>query len=188
MVKEYTQIPGVDFTDSYAPVATDSAMRTVFVLVLYYHRDIEEQSWTCKVVNVEAAFLDAEVDNKTFIEWPKGFQELGFESTNVTQDYCIQLGKAMYGTVPAVLQWFNKLVKSLKAVGLKQSKVDPCIFYLKRDGKTILVVATHVDDCAVAGKPQDINDFKQKIQNSSQSRNWANLTRIWECGTVGDQI
>ena len=113
---------------------------------------------------MEAAFLKAEVDNKTYIEWPEGVQELGFESTDVTQDYCIQLGKAMYGAVPAALQWFNKLVKSLKAVGLTQSKVNTCIFYLKRDGKTILVVATHVDDCAVAGKPQNINDFKQKIQ------------------------
>ena len=182
VVKGYTQIPGVDFTDSYAPVATDSAMRTVFALVLYYHSDIKEQSWTCEVVDVEAAFLEAEVDNKTYIEWPEGVQELGFESSNVTQDYCIQLGKAMYGTVPAALQWFNKLVKSLKAVGLTQSKVDPCIFYLRHGGNTILVVATHVDDCAVAGKPQDINDFKQKIKKQFTIKELGKLSKhlgVW---------
>ena len=182
VVKGYTQIPGVDFTDSYAPVATDSAMRTVFALVLYYHSDIEEQSWTCEVVDVEAAFLGAEVDNETYIEWPKGVQELGFESTNVTKDYFIQLGKAMYGTVPAALQWFNKLVKSLKTVGITQSKVDPCIFYLKHDEKTILVVTTHVDDCAVAGKPQDINDFKQKLQKQFTIKELGKLNKhlgVW---------
>ena len=65
MVKGYTLIPGVDFTDSYALVATDSAMRTVYLLVLYYHSNIKEQFWTCKVVDVEAAFLKAEVDTKT---------------------------------------------------------------------------------------------------------------------------
>ena len=164
VVKGYMQIPGVDFTDSFAPVATDSAMRTVFALVLYYQEDKKDESWTCEVVDVEAAFLEAEVNTKTYIEWPECVQDLGFESPSVIKAYCIQLGKAMYGTVPAALQCFNKLVKCLKAVGLTQSKVDQCIFYLQCDGKTVLVVATHVDDWAVAGKPQDRNDFKCEIK------------------------
>ena len=79
---------------------------------------------------MEAAFLEAETQHRTYIEWPKGVQGFGFESPNVMKDYCIQLGKAMYRNVPAALLWFNKLVKCLKAVGLTQSKVDPCIFYL----------------------------------------------------------
>ena len=45
VVKGYMQIPGVDFTDSFAPVATDSVMITVFALVLYYQEDTKDESW-----------------------------------------------------------------------------------------------------------------------------------------------
>ena len=34
VVKGYVQIPGLDFTDSFAPVATDASMRMIFALSL----------------------------------------------------------------------------------------------------------------------------------------------------------
>ena len=71
----------------------------------------------------------------------------------------------MYGTVQAALQWFKKLVQCLLNMGMTQSKVDPCVFYLKRDNKLILLVGTHVDDCAIAGKPSDILAFKKEIKD-----------------------
>ena len=37
VVKGYVQIPGVDFTESFAPVATDTTTRTVFAITLYNH-------------------------------------------------------------------------------------------------------------------------------------------------------
>ena len=70
----------------------------------------------------------------------------------------------MYGTVQEALQFFKKLVENLKLVGLTQCQVDPCIFYLKRNGKLVLLIASHVDDCAVAGKPSDVEWFKNEIK------------------------
>ena len=72
VVKGYIQVPGVDFTNSFAPVATDLAMRTVLTPNFYYQEDTKAEFWTCKVVNVDAAFLEAEVDTKTYTEWPEG--------------------------------------------------------------------------------------------------------------------
>ena len=37
VVKGYVQIPGVDFTDSFSPVATNSAMQTIFALTLFHN-------------------------------------------------------------------------------------------------------------------------------------------------------
>ena len=56
------------------------------------------------------------------------------------------------------------------------------MLFRSRDGKTILVVATHVDDCAVAGKPQNINDFKQKIQKQLTIKELGKLNKhlgVW---------
>ena len=164
VVKGYVQIPGVDFTDSFSPVATDTAMRTIFALTLYNNNENKNERWVCEVIDVEAAFLEADMDEDIYIEWPDGVLENDYENKADTTKYCIRLDKAMYGTVQAALQWFKKLVKSLKIVGLEQSKVDPCIFYVKRNGKLILLIGTHVDDCAVAGKPEDVEFFKKEIK------------------------
>lgn len=89
------------------------------------------ERWICKVIDVKAAFLEASMDKNIYMEWPDRVQEYNYKNEDDTTKYCIQLEKAMYGTVQAALQWFKKLVKSLKVVGLEQSIVNTCLFYVK---------------------------------------------------------
>ena len=158
VVKGYVQIPGVDFTDSFAPVATGTSVRVLFAIALYY------KDWTIEVIDVKAAFLEANLEEAVYFDWPEGVIKLGFEGTNKVQNNCIRLNKAMYGTVQAALQWFKKLVEKLLIVGLTQSKVDPCVFFLKLKEEIVLIVAAHVDDCAIAGKQKWINWFKREFK------------------------
>ena len=158
VVKGYVQIPGVDFTDSYAPVATDSATRLLFAMTL------SKKDWVCEIVDVEAAFLEGDLEEKIYIEWPDGIEEFKYENKKTIETSCILLDKAMYGTVQAALQFFKKLVQIMTIVGLTQSQVDPCIFYLKKNDILVLIVATHVDDCAIGGTPADIQWFKDAIR------------------------
>ncbi len=76
VVKGYVQIPGLDFTDSFAPVATDTSVCVLFAIALYY------KEWTIEVIDVEAAFLEADLEEAVYIDWPEGVTELGFESAN----------------------------------------------------------------------------------------------------------
>jgi hypothetical protein len=46
---------------------------------------------------------------------------------------------------------------------LIQSRVDPCLFFLKRDNKLVLIVGTHVDDQQVAGTPKERDSFKKEM-------------------------
>jgi hypothetical protein len=85
VVKGYVQIPGVDFTDSFAPVATDSAMRTIFAITLYHGHNKPEECWICEVIDVEAAFLEADMDENIYIEWPEGVKDVN--------DAVIKLGR-----------------------------------------------------------------------------------------------
>ena len=79
-------------------------------------------------------------------------------------DNCIRLDKAMYGTVQAARQWFKKLRDCLLNMGLKQSRVDPCVFYQKREGILTLLLCTYVDDLAVTGTQADVNKFKLALK------------------------
>ena len=75
MVKGYNQIPGIDLTKSFSPVATNTTTRlisSVFVLL---------KNWACQVVDVEAAFLNADLDKDLFIDYPDGVVDFGFERT-----------------------------------------------------------------------------------------------------------
>jgi Reverse transcriptase (RNA-dependent DNA polymerase) len=72
----------------------------------------------------------------------------------------------MYGLVQAAKQFFLKFFKILKAVGFKQSMSEPCFFYKKVTDHMILM-AIHVDDCYVIGKPETIKQVVKDIEAQS---------------------
>ena len=153
----FMQIPGVDYTESFSPVATDTAIRIAFALVLYH----DDEGWECHSYDVEAAFLEPTMaDLEMFIDLPPGIVELGFLTKEQAEEYCILLMHSMYGNVDAALRWITLKTEFMTSeeVGMTQSKADPCVFYKKsEEGKPILVVAITVDDCAVAGHPKAID-------------------------------
>jgi hypothetical protein len=100
VTKGYMQVPGVDFTESFSPVATDSTIRIGIGLTLYH----EEDNWICEVFDVEAAFLNAELDIEMFAEWPEGSVELRFLTQQEYDKYCIKMLKSQYSNVDAALR------------------------------------------------------------------------------------
>ena len=161
VVKGYLQIPGVDFTESISPVATDTTIRLLLGMVLY------NETWKCHMFDVEAAFLNAEMENPMYLEWPEGMVELGFINEEDRRKSCIKLVKSMYGNVDAALRWMNAFTKVLiKNAGLSQSQADPCLFY-KHDEKhnLILMVVVYVDDVLIAGTPTEVIKLKNNVKN-----------------------
>ena len=72
--KGYEQVPGVDYTETFSPVATDTSVRTVWAVSLYYQDKYDD--WTMEMVDVETAFLNADLDEEIYIEVPEGAEEL----------------------------------------------------------------------------------------------------------------
>jgi len=67
----YTQVPGIDFTETFSPVANDTSIRVALSYALY------KANWTPHVIDIEAAFLEADLDEVIVAEWPEGLKELG---------------------------------------------------------------------------------------------------------------
>jgi hypothetical protein len=55
----YLQIPGVDFTETFSPVASDSTIRITLGVFLYKEKP---KSWVLEMIDIEAAFLEADQD------------------------------------------------------------------------------------------------------------------------------
>ena len=83
----YSQIPGVDCTDNFAPVAHDVSFRIALARMMVEKLD-------SLVVDVEAAFLYGEIDEEIFMKSPVGMEEIDQGSTS---EDCYQLVKGGYG-------------------------------------------------------------------------------------------
>jgi len=155
VVKGYDQIPGLDYTESFSPVASDVAIRTVLAVALY-------QGWSIEALDVEAAFLNAEIEELVFMEIPEGFAK---DYLELREKKVAKLKKAVYGTVQAPRAWMKTFASALEDIGFERSKVDPCLFFL-RDSETGEIAAcliTYVDDAAIVGKDDVVTWIKQEV-------------------------
>jgi Reverse transcriptase (RNA-dependent DNA polymerase) len=123
------QIPGVDYTESFAPVASESGIRIVIGIFLFFFHMFPQDEWVIVSFDVEVAFLNALLKNPVYIEWPKGRKELGLLSQEETNNTCAELTRAMYGNIDSPLQWMKTFTNVQKGMNLQQSATDPCIFY-----------------------------------------------------------
>jgi hypothetical protein len=162
VTKGYQQIPGVDYTEKFSPVATASSLRTGLGLTLY------NDNWISELVDVEAAFLEGKLKTSTYIDLPKGMVELGFLTPQEFQETCIELLGGMYGNVDAALLYFTRFTTyatSKEGLNLTQSESDPCVFYKKgANKKDSVILIVYVDDCMICGTQKAVNEIKQKMK------------------------
>jgi Reverse transcriptase (RNA-dependent DNA polymerase) len=125
----FMQIPGVDYTESFEPVASDSGIRIVIGIFLFFLHMFPQDEWVLETFDVEVAFLNALMKNPVYIEWPKGLKELGFLSQEENKNTCAELTRAMHGNIDSPLQWMKTFTNILQGMNLNQSATDPCIFY-----------------------------------------------------------
>jgi Reverse transcriptase (RNA-dependent DNA polymerase) len=129
----FMQIPGVDCTESFAPVASDSGIRILIGIFLFFLHMFPQDEWGLETFDVEVAFLKALLlKNPLYIEWPKGLKKLRFLRQEENNNTCAELTRAMYGNIDSsLLQWMKTFTNILKGEGmnLNQSATYPCIFY-----------------------------------------------------------
>jgi hypothetical protein len=171
VTKGFMQIPGVDYTGSFSPAATDASVRTVIGIFLYYigrekaHTVINDK-WAMEVFDVEVAFINATMgDQKVYISIPEAMVRLDFVTKEEAKEQAIQLEMSMYGNVDAALRFFKCYTHIILEMGLKQSEADPCIFYKHSDeGQLIIILATHVDDTLLGGFKKEVGKFMDDFE------------------------
>jgi hypothetical protein len=127
--KGYQQIPGIDYKESFLPVAMDMMVRIILCIYLYHAQGKDGLMFACEMINIEAAFLEGDMTSDTFIDWPQGMLELRFATQRDQTEFCSKLIKSMYGNVDAALRFFKTyLYHWTYDGGMKQLLADPCVF------------------------------------------------------------
>jgi hypothetical protein len=160
----YEQVPGVDFNDSYSPLASNPTIRLVLCITLANGR--KKDYWVTDMIDVEAAFLNALMDQDIFIELPEGLLEYFLSKGKDLRDFIIKLRSAQYGLVQSPRLWMETFAKILIGLGLIQCKTDPCLFMLFTDGELQALVVVYCDDCIVTGTPSAVKTIKKGVAGS----------------------
>ena len=84
MAQGYTQVEGIDFDESFAPVARLESIRILLSIAYIMNFNLYQ-------MDVKSAFLNGFLNEEVFVEQPKGFQDPYF------MDHVLRLKKALYG-------------------------------------------------------------------------------------------
>ncbi|GKA46313.1 retrovirus-related pol polyprotein from transposon TNT 1-94 [Tanacetum coccineum] len=148
VAKGYRQEEGIDFEESFAPVARLEAVRMFIAYAA--HKNI-----TIFQMDVKTAFLNGPLKEEVYVSQPEGFIDPEFP------DHVYRLKKALYGLKQAPRAWYDKLSSFLIQHGFTKGIVDPTLF-TRRHGEDILLVQVYVDDIIFGSTNPD---FSKRFAN-----------------------
>nr|GEX15927.1 retrovirus-related Pol polyprotein from transposon TNT 1-94 [Tanacetum cinerariifolium] len=132
VVRGYHQEEGIDFEESFAPVARMEAI-TIF-LAYDAHK-----SFTVFQMDVKTAFLHGTLKEDVYMCQPEGFIDA------VHPSHVFKLKKALYGLKKAPRAWYDELSTFLLQNHFSKGTIDPTLF-IRHFVDDILVVQVYVDD------------------------------------------
>ena len=157
VAKGYTQIYGLDFSDTFSPVAKLASVRILIALAATYQ-------WSISQLDVKNAFLHGDLVDEVYMEQPPRFIAQG-ESSLVCK-----LRKSLYDLKQSPRAWFGHFSKVVMEFGLNRSGVDHSMFYTcSKQGKIWLLV--YVDDIIITGDDtQGIARLKEFLQKKFNTK------------------
>jgi hypothetical protein len=154
--KGYSQIEGVDFDETYAPVSDYTCVRIFLLLVLLWNLH-------CHQLDIESAFLNSLLEFLCFMEQATGFDD--------GSGRVYRLWKSLYG----LNDWHLTIKQYLVSIGFKPFRSDPCLFSYS-EGNVFVFLLLWVDDMLIASSDATLlGSLKKKILKEFAGRDFGNI-------------
>ena len=160
VTKGFSQIPGIDFDETFSPVACFETVRLLLAVSAL-------EDWEIEALDIKTAFLYGNLDEELYMEQPEGFIVKGQENK------VYRLKKALYGLKQASIAWNKEADKSLKKLGSKRCLSDGGPYTLTLNNSTIVVIL-YVDDVLFMGNSRTLIMEKKDA-----------FMKMWECRDLG---
>ncbi|GJU90468.1 integrase, catalytic region, zinc finger, CCHC-type containing protein [Tanacetum coccineum] len=119
VARGYRQEEGIDFEESFAPVARLEAIRIFLAFAAHMNMVVYQ-------MDVKTAFLNGNLREEVYVSQPDGF----VDPDNPNHVY--KLKKALYGLKQAPRAWYDMLSSFLISQDFSKGSVDPTLFIRKR--------------------------------------------------------
>ncbi|KFK33801.1 hypothetical protein AALP_AA5G062200 [Arabis alpina] len=114
----YSQIEGVNFEETFAPVARLESIRFFLGMTCILNFKVFQ-------MDVKSAFLNGFLQEEVYVEQPKGFEDPAHP------EHVYKLKKALYGLKQAPRAWYERLTGFLVEQGYSRGSIDKTLFILK---------------------------------------------------------
>jgi hypothetical protein len=138
VAKGYTQTYGIDYLETFAPVAKMNTIRILLSLVANY-------GWDLQQFDVKNAFLHGELEEEIYMEVPPGY------GNNLAAHTVCKLKKALYDLKQSPRAWFGRFARVMMAMGYRQSQGDHTLFIKHSPSGGVTALLVYVDDIIVTG-------------------------------------
>ncbi len=164
--KGFSQIEGLDFNETFAPVVRYKSLKIILVLA-------NEWNYEIKQLDVVSAFLHADIKETVYMKQPEGFHQGG-------PNMVCKLNKTLYGTKQAPMEWNSALNGFIVSkLGYKRLVSDTCVYVKISKTNKIMILSIFVDDII-------------SVYDTSDEQEWKNYTVIFtsnfEMKDIGDCI
>ncbi|KAH9292825.1 hypothetical protein KI387_042000, partial [Taxus chinensis] len=149
VAKGFSQKEGIDYEETFAPVARYTSIRAVISFAT-------QMGWQIHQMDVKTTFLNGELKEEVYIEQPEGFVAHNKET------HVCRLKKALYGLKQAPRAWYERIDTYLQKMGFVKSEADANLYYLVVGGEALILVL-YVDDLFLTGALGLIEDCKRDL-------------------------
>ena len=151
VAKGFTQTYGVDYQETFAPVAKLNSIRILLSLAT-------NCNWPLDQLDVKNAFLNEELEEEVFMSLPPGFEE------ELGRNKVCRLKKSLYGLKQSPRAWFERFGTVVKRLGYIQSQAEHTLFYKHSTNNKISILIVYVDDIILTGDDSlELKNLREKL-------------------------
>ena len=136
VAKGFTQKYGLDYQETFAPVAKMNIVR--LLLALAAHR-----GWTLQQYDVKNAFLHGDLIEEIYMALPPGYSSL---VPSTPASIVCHLRKSLYGLKQSPQAWFARFTTAMRTRGCWQCNGDHTLFYRHSTSGGVVILLVYVDD------------------------------------------
>lgn len=161
VMRGFNQIHGVDFHETYSPVASFKSIKTL--LTIGAHLDYEIH---------QLAFLNASIKEEVYLK------PIGSSDTRLAPNMVYRLRKTLYGLRQSPREWWLLLKDTLSRLQWIPTLTDQCVFFRdKPTGREYLAV--YVDDLIVlCPNPEAVQTAKQELMACFKAKDLGELSFV----------
>ena len=154
VAKGFMQQEGVDYFETFAPVARLASIRIVLTITV-------RNNWKIDTFDFHSTFLNRtfDKDEEIYMEQPPEYEEKD------RRLYVLCLLKTIYGLKQSSRKWYEIICQLMAELGFTRGEYDLAVFFW-REGDDTMVIVIHIDDCTITGNLQKlIDDCKMKVKS-----------------------
>eukprot|EP00253_Pinus_taeda_P030504 PITA_30504 len=161
VAKGFSQVEGIDYTETFSLVAKMNSIRVVLSLVASF-------KWEVHQMDVKSAFLHGDLHEEIYMEQPVGFIQ-------TDSSIVCRIKKSLYGLKQAPWALYAKMDSFLLESSFSRCHSNN-IFYTKKVGKSLIILVLYVDDLILTGNdPNLINHVKSSLKKKFEMTDLGHL-------------